>query len=286
MALPKNKKLPDKTNRPPLGGRPVVDKDDKNKPNKPKGPKVGKFYGGIGGYKGVRTKKVRRLVNGVIREEMNDLRAQGRQVKQDANNENRKARRDYRRGGQDLTYVHGETQDYLNNLAQRNQQMYQDQSQQSALSAQALGSMLGNTYSGAQSQGMEELARLGITGGGNFSGLQADQANAQSLAAIGGQNTQDTMGLQNSNAQLAMQSLQGMNQGSYMQGVGQNLNARNDKQQEILTNRVNQMNQVRHAMKDAKGERRDLFFQMLQQLQQTGWDQYLQAQQLKDSRKH
>lgn len=289
--LPKNKSLPKKGGGkqapPKLGGRPVADgNDNKPKPGgKGKGLGVGKFYGGRAGYKGVKTKKVKRLVNGVLREEMHDLKGQARLANRDANKEMRKARRDYHRGRGDLKYVHGETTDYLNSLAQRNQQMYADQAQSTAASTAALQSMLGGTYSGAQNQGMEELARLGIEGGGNFGQLQADQANAQSLAAISGNNAQSTGALANSNAQLAMQSLQGMNQGSYMQGIGQNLNARNNAFQDIRSNRIDQINEVRHAMKDAKSERRDLFFQLLQQLQQTGWNQYLQQQQLQMQRK-
>jgi hypothetical protein len=280
VILPKDKRLKNKRT---TGDKNNPDRDGKKgdgKKGNGLGSGMGKFYGGRGGYKGVRVKGVRRLVNGVLKDELNDLRKQARASRQDGRYLAQAAKRDYRRGLGDLNYVHGETADYLSGLNQRTQQTYADQGNQQAQAQAALNSMLGSTYSGAQSGASEELARLGIQGGGNFQQLGADQANAQAVAAQSGANAQSTLGMAGANSAAGMQMLQGMNQGSFMQGVGQNLNARNDQLGQIRSDRVNQMNEIRRAMQEARGSRRDMFFQLLQQLQQTGWDQYVQQQQL------
>lgn len=282
MALPRNKKLPPKKGTVGSGPKPIPPKGKDAKGGKNKNAKGGggKFYGGLGGYKGVKKQAVRRLVNGVLRDEMRDLRKQVRAVKQDTKAERRSLKADYRRGKADLEYVHGETADYLGALGNQNQQMFQQQGNQQQAAQAALQQHLQGTYSGAQTGAQEELARLGIQGGGNFQQLIADQANAGAVAAQSGANAQSTLGMAGANSAGAMQMLQGMNQGSFLQGIGQNLNARNDAMAEVRTNKINNLNEVRQAMAEAKGSRRDMFFQLLQQLQQTGWDQYMQQQQL------
>lgn len=284
--IPKNKKLPKKPSGPtkltPKGKGPNAKGNDK----KPAGKKGGGgFFGGRGGYKGVKKSDAKRLVNGVMREELSDLRSQGRTVKRDARSGIKVARTDYNRGKEDLRVVHGEVGDYLSSLAQRNAATVGNEQTQQAQAQAALQTMLGNTYSGAQSQAQSELGRLGIQGGGSFQQLGLDQANAQGVAAQSGANAQSTLGMAGSNSAAAMQMLQGMNQGSYMQGVGQNLNSRNDALAELRNNRTDQLNEVRNAMQEARGTRRDMYFQLLQQLQQTGWDQYVQQQQLQMQRK-
>lgn len=285
MSLPRNKKLGRKPNTPTkLEGRPKVPvKKGSTKPaKKPAGKKGGgsNFFGGRGGYKGVNKNQVKRLVGGLMREETSDLRQQRRQVGREFRQGAKGVRTDYARGVGDIKYVHGETTDYIGSLAQRsaaNQGAAMGQQQQAQA---ALQGMLGQTYSGAQSQGQQELARLGIQGAGNFQQLGADQANAMGVAAQSGANAESTLGMAGQNTAAAMQMLQGMNQGSMMQGIGQNLNARNDAMGELRDNRINQNNEVRLALREASATRKDLFFQLLQQLQQTGWDQYVQQRQL------
>jgi hypothetical protein len=48
----------------------------------------------------------------------------------------------------------------------------------------------------------------------------------------------------------------------------------------VRDNRIAQQNEVRTALQEARATRKDLFFQLLQQLQQTGWDQYVQQRNL------
>lgn len=290
--LPKNKKLP---NRPSLklqGGGPNGGPNTSGMPgsgprpthpNPPHGyhpaqhgglgvdgkkgdkkhKKKGKHYGAVGPYPGVPNHLLNQLVNGLLGQEMRDLRHQRQQV-----------RRTYQRGLGDLNHVFGETGDYLNFLQGQNQQQYSQTGQNIDAANQALQGQLGGIYGGAQGGANAELARLGMGDSVNMGGISADQANAQGMAAITGQNASSTLDLASNNTAQMAGLLQGMNQGSYQQAVGQNLNARNDA-----------MNKIMDAIVDTKKSRKDVWLQLAQQLQQTGWDQFLQLQQLKMQKK-
>lgn len=277
--LPRNKKL---TNR--LGGRPKAH-DPGPKPRSHVNGSMPKRFGAIGGYKGVSTKYVNQLVKGIIKPEIQDLRLQKNQLNHDTRNAVRHANEDYVRGQGDLGYVHGETADYLSNLVGRNTQLTADTHDHINAANAALQAQLGDTYSGAQTGAQTELARLGITGGGNLGQLNADRANALAVGAQAGANANSTAELSGSNAAAALQMLQGMNQGSYLQGIGQTLNKNQTNLADIRAQRLQGLEDIRQAMKDARGSRKDAVLQLLQQLQQTGWSQYLQLQQLRDSRR-
>lgn len=310
--LPRNKKLserrplvspegivkepPQMSNPPQIfhGQQGPKDKDkDKNKGGKndnkgdgkgdgKKGPgyKTKGRFGAYGGYKGVSRKKVNRLVGGVIRDEVRDLNHERRSVRREYKRNKRDVNRSFRRGQQDLKHVFGETGDFINSLGATSQQSILDQSAQINAAQAALQQQLGGTYTGAQQAGAEELARLGISGGGNFGQLIADQANAQAMGAQNAANQQATLGAMGGNAQQLMGMLAGMNQGSFMSNAGLNLQRRNDALIEARGNRDENMQTIRDAIRDTKLGRRDLFFQMLNQLQETGWSQYMDQQQL------
>lgn len=279
--LPRNKKLPNR-----LGGRPKASavKDTGPKPRNPinghrKGDGMPKYFGAVGGYKGVNTNYVNRLVKGLIKPAINDLRLQKNQLNHDTLNAVRHTREDYTRGQGDLSYVHGETGDYLNSLGQKNSQLYNNTNSHLDAANAALKAQLGNTYSGAQNAAQDELARLGIQGGGSFAQLGADQANALATGDQANTNAHTTAELAGGNAAAALQMLAGMNQGSYMQGVGQNLNKQQTALADIRAQNLQGKHDIRQAMVDARGSRKDAVLQLLQQLQQTGWSQYLQNQQ-------
>lgn len=271
--LPKNKKLKGRGGDGPKG-------NGNGNTAQSLGNGMPRYYGGVGGYKGVDTKKIKRLVNGLIRDEVKDLRRGKAQIRRETRHEMQGARRDYRRGLGDLNHVFGESGDYINHLGQQNAQMFQGQADQTGAATAALQAQLGNSYTGAMDAGQAELGRLGIGQGGNFSGLIADQANAQAMAGVTGQNAQNTLGMMGGNAAGLMNLVSGMNQGSYMADMGKNLNNRNDLLTEARRGRQDQYNQVRDAIRDTRGSRRDLFLQMLDSLQQTGWSQYMDQQNL------
>jgi hypothetical protein len=302
--LPRNKRLsrpvPGSGSHEPLGGKHNPKQPPKKHPHKPNGPKgdgkpgKGKghgkkkgsaFFGGRGGYKGVRKQRVKRLVNGVIRDEVRDLDRERKSVRREYKRDAVDVNRQYKRGRQDLKHVFGETGDYLGYLGNQASDQAQQQSNQIALAQKALEQQLGNTYTGAADQVTGELDRLGISGGGSLGQLQADYANNQALGAQAGANAQSTLGLMGGNTQQMMGLLQGMNQGSYMSNAGLNLQRRNDALIEARGNRDENMQAIRDAIRDVRGGRRDLFFQMLNQLQETGWGQYMDQQQLKMARR-
>lgn len=277
--LPKNKRL----SRPsPDGGG---GKHPKNPPKKDGGKKGSAYFGGYGGYKGVRKSKVKRLVNGIIRDEVRDLGNERRSVRREYRRDSRDVNRQFRRGKKDLRHVFGETEDYLGSLAQRNQNVVSNQSDQISAAQQALQRQLGNTYTGAADQINSELSRLGIEGGGNLGALYSDQANAQAMGAQAGANAQSTLGMMGGNAQQMMGLLQGMNQGAHMSNAGLNLQRRNDSLIEARGNRSENMQAIRDAIRDVRGGRRDLYVQMLNQLQETGWGQYMDQAQLNMARR-
>lgn len=240
----------------------------------------GGYFGGYGGFKGVKKRKVNRLVNGMIRSEVKDLRRVRAQVRNESKRDMQSVRRDYRRGKGDLEHIFGETGDYIQHLQGLNADSYNTQLNQTQAANAALQQQLGGTYSGAQDQVNAEMERLGIQGAGNLSGLIADQANAQAMASQAGANAEQTMGMAAGNTQQLMNLMQGMNQGSFQQAMGQNLNTRNEQLTQVRDDRRDKFNDIRRAIRDVRGGRRDLFFQLLNQLQETGWSQYMDQQQL------
>lgn len=307
MALPKNKKLSRRPAHPngsapaPQGvlshaggkkggkGKNVTSKNVKGGKNRNEASKLGNgmpaFYGGRGGYKGVSTKKVRGLTNGLIKDEVRSIKREKGEVKRDSVLEARSARRDYRRGKQDLRHVYGETGDYLKHLAEQNQGTFTQQSGLMDAANAALQQQLGGTYTGAIEGVNSEMARLGIEGGANTGQMFADQAFSQAQGAQAGANAQSTLGLTNANANQLSGLVQGMNQGSFMSAMGQNLNRRNDTLGEIKQNRIDNMDEITGAIRDVRMGRKDLFTQLLNQLQETGWGQYMDQQHLNLARK-
>lgn len=279
--------------RPP-GGKPPKTDQDKHPPGwrPPKhgglngdGPRKnkgggGKFFGGMGPYKGVPIKRVNQLINGIMRDELRDLRGEKRGIRRDMRNDLSGLRRDYQRGMGDLDHIYDETNDYMQHMNTQNQQMYDNAGNQVAGATQALQSQLGNTYTGAANSVNDEMARLGIQGAANTSQIQADSAFSQATAQQAGANAGSTLDLAQTNSGALSGLLMGMNQGQYQSSAGQQLNAFNDGRTDVMQNKLDNMQQIRDAMRDVKGSRRDLFIQMLNQLQQTGWGQMMDLQQL------
>jgi hypothetical protein len=264
--------------QPAKGIKTAAAKNHAGKGGKGGGGKSG-YYGGIGKYKGVKMGTVNSLVNGIINKENDDLRTQIRDVNRSTRDQNSQANALYNRGKGDLAYTHGETADFLKSIQGQSQQGYNNMANQQQAAAQALQAQLGNTYSGALTSGQEELNRLGIGNAGNFGGMIQDAANNQALAGQASNNIAGAMAMTQNNSNNYMSGLSGMNQGSYLQGLGEALNARNDQIATNNQNRLNQINKVHEAMTNNAGQRRDVFMQLLNQLSQTGWSQYLQAKQ-------
>lgn len=252
-----------------LGTKSLIPKGANQGTNKSGSSGSGKGPGGGSSLE----KTARRLTNGVIRDEVQDLRGQRREVNRAARHANLEVRNQYRRGAEDLDYVHQETGDYINSQNAQAQAGFNAASAEQSAAAAALQSQLQNVYAAGTGSATEEMARLGITGASGFLGqLASDGANAQATGAMTSANNQANLGLAQSNAGAVGNLLSGMNQGSYMQGIGQNLNSKNDGLNSNREEQGDQLALVREAIQEAQGSRKDTFLQLLTQLQTTGWN--------------
>lgn len=242
-------------------------------------------YGAVGGYKGVRKSTARDLADGVFQKEMRELQGQQRNLDRDTRQNVLEAENQYARAKGDLSHVYGTTGKYIDTQRTNTAAEYASGEQQSVAAANALKAQLSGLYSGATGGAESELERLGISDAGNYQGIMSDSLNAQAVASQSGENARSTMSQSGQNANALMGLLAGMNQGSYTSSAGQILNARNDAISRAKDEQYNQTRKIRDAMVQAKSSRKDIYLQLLQQLQQTGWSQYLQSQQLGLQRK-
>lgn len=208
----------------------------------------------------------RRLSNDIIKAEKRDLRDQSLAIHRGAANDRRDALQAYERGRGDLEYVRGETDDFLTGMNQKNADMYSGMKNTQQAATTALRGELNSTYSNAQAGANEELARLGIPTGGNFSQMSADAGFSDAQAQQAGANATGTMDLNAANASMLGGMLRSMNQGSFNANSGKNLNAYNDARKEILRNRNDQISKVRQGQTDLSRRRGEVFFQILQSL--------------------
>lgn len=221
--------------------------------------------------------KVNKLVGTIIGPELRGLNSQRSQVARDYAAGVDRANTAYERGKGDIDYVFGETGSYLDSLKGKNDAEAAAATARSTAAANALRSRLGGTYSGVQDSVSNELSRLGISGGGNLSGLMSDAANAQYTADQSSANAMSTLNQSNSNAGLVMSLLQGMNQGSKGSAAGKNLNARNDALADFNTARIANLNKISDAITETRKSRSDLFTQLFNQFQQSGWKGFLKG---------
>lgn len=248
-------------------------------------PKPPARYGKVGGYKGVNKSTAANLAAGVYNTEMRELQGQQRNADRDTRQDILEAENQYARAKGDLEHVYGKTGSYISTMKDRAASEYQTGRDQSVAATAALKNQLSGLYSGATGGAESELERLGISDAGNYQGILSDSLNAQAVASQSGENARSTMEQSGSNVNALMELLGGMNQGSHTSSTGQVLNARNDAISKANDENFNQTRKIRDAMVQAKASRKDIYLQLLQQLQQTGWSQYLQNQQLKIQRK-
>lgn len=248
-AKPKDKKLPEKANSDKKDGKGKPGKGNRNAEN-----------------------TARRLTNMAVKREVKDLRSQRREVSRTARHAKKEVRNQYQRGMGDLQAVHGTTAGYIDAQNARGQAGFDAASIEQNAAAAALQNQLQNVYGAGEGSATAEMARLGITGGEGFLGqLASDKGWAQSMGAQTSANNAANLGLAQANAGSVGQLLASMNQGSLMSGMGQNLNQRNDSMNSIRDEELDQKQLVREAIRDARGSRKDTFFQLLTQLKQSGW---------------
>lgn len=226
--------------------------------------------GGRKGGKGLEA-TARRLANGVIRDEVRDLRGQNKEVNRAAENAIDTARFQYQRGLGDLEYIGGETTDYVKSMGDKTQAMYGQTSLAQSAAAAALQQQLGGIYEQGAAGANSELSRLGINQDDFMGQMRVDGANAQATGAAQSASAASTLGAMQANSGAVSDLLGGMVQGSMLSNVGRNLNDRNDAFMDIRNEKQDQQALIRDAIKSARGSRQDVFFQLLQQLKQSGW---------------
>lgn len=217
--------------------------------------------GGIGGYKGVKRSKVNSLVDGIINAEVRQQRESSRSA-QDT----------YERSVGDINAIFRETDKGIkatNATYAQNRDAAKQGVNESAARQQ---SNLASIYGGAASGVNAELERLGINGaaGTGVAGLMADQAWQQGEAIQSRDNINNIINVGAGNNAALGSALLSMNTGERVSQLGQARNTRDTA-----------VSKVRDAIIEARKKRPDLFNQMLEQLQNTGWNQYFQNQQLK-----
>lgn len=222
-----------------------------------------------------RRRRVNDLIDSIINPEIRGLQSQRNQLNRDYQQGLNTANTQYERGKGDIEHVFGEVGEFLTGQAAKNTAEGSAAVGRSEAAAQALRSRLGDTYSGVQSGAESELARLGISAGGNMGGLQADAANAMYTADQSNTNAMTTLNQSNSNTAQMMNLLQGMNSGSKMSASGKNLNARNDTLAQLAAARIANLNKIGDALTETRKSRSDLYTQLFNQFQQSGWKGFM-----------
>lgn len=268
--LPKNKSLPKKRNSNESGtvGNRDRSSNSSSRTDSKSRPPVLKAHGRV-------EKRAKRLTQGIIRGEVRDLRSQKKEIKRAAKDARQVTNTSYERGVGDLQHINNEVVEQIGRSTLQSQQAFDATKTQQAAAAAALQNQLGSIYGNVQQDASQDLSSLGMDSSQFLGRLSSDQANMQGLAAVEGANAQSNLGFANQNSQQLSGLLQGMAAGSFMSNFGQNLNARNDSLAATATEKSNQLNLVRDAIADAKGSRKDVFLELLTQLEQSGWGKNL-----------
>jgi hypothetical protein len=233
-----------------------------SKDNKPK-------YKGPGGY-------ARRLVNAQIRDALRDIRGERRQVRRLAKNERSKTQSLYNRTRGDINHIFDETGAYIgeqNKIIQGRHDANEAQTlaAQNALQQQ-LQQVSGQNASGANS----ELERLGINAPNTLGQFAADAANNQGLAAIGGAHQMANLNAMEQGDASVGSLLASMNEGSRGSLLGNALNERNLSMADIQQRRLDAEMEVKEAMRETKGQRKDMVLELLEKLGASGWGPHMQ----------
>lgn len=235
----------------------------------------GRRYGAYGGFPGVRYADALALVNAGLKPEIRQVRNDIQKTRREAQLERQRARNHYQSAVGDLNHVFGESGDYIgfqNQAIQQNYDALEDRAQQAQ--AALLDHLQANGAANAGAANAE-LERLGIQGSGDMGQFAADQSNIENVAQVTGANNLANISAAQSNASDVGNLLLGMNAGSKASALGQQVSDRNDAFFEAEATKKVAVEQLRRTMSDLRKSRPDLVRQMLEQLRQSGWGQYM-----------
>ncbi len=244
----------------PFKGKPKPAKTTaKDKPRPKRNPsRIGAYYGGTDDWKGVRTRPAKRLVNGEIRRQTEDIRDQRRD-----------ATTLYKDTESGLNNIYGGLNNYIQERNASSLGAWNTAESQNDVAQEALQRQIAGSGAQAAANVSNELARLGITDSGALSSVVGGSQNALNIAAQTTANTDASLNAQRAAGVTIGNLMLGSAQASRASALNQNANDYRDARAEIDD-----------ALRDARGARSDLLLQMLEQMRATGWGQHMDQENL------
>lgn len=245
-----------------------------------RGKPGGTNYGAMGNYPGVRYSEAASLVNAQLKPQIRDIRNERQKLRRETQFERQRAYRNYNQTTGDLNHIFSETGDYIGSQNQAIQDQYSGLTDRTTQAQAALMQHLQENGAGAVNGVTSELSRLGIEGGADLGAISNDQQFMEGQAAINGQSMQANIGLQQAGASDVGNLLMGMTAGSRASSLGQAANAKSAALFEAEAAKKQGVEQLQRAMKDLRTSRPDLVRQMMEQMQESRWGQYMDSQNL------
>jgi hypothetical protein len=240
----------------------------------------GGAYGAYGDYEGVRYGEAASLVNAGLKPEIHQVQNDIQKTRRETQRERQRAKRQYNAAVGDIGHIFGESGDYINYQNQQMDQLAGQTMDQTQAAQAALMQHLSGTGQAAMGDVNAETERLGIQGMNYTAPMQQDQAFTTEQAQISGANNVANLNLSHQNSQELGSLLQGMNTGSQTAAYGRAANAKSEALFEAQANKHTAVEQLKRSLADLRGQRPDLIRQMLEQMQQSRWGQYMDTQNL------
>lgn len=237
-------------------------------------------YGAYAGYKGVKRKRAAHLVNADIRDMMQMLRRELKSGRRDLRHEMHDVRQDYRNEREDINNTFDETGKFIGQQNGIIDQRFADSNAQAQAAQAALMQQLGGMNASNSGAVDSELARLGMDSGSFTGQLSADQGYATDMASITGANNMANLAAMQASAGTVGNLLASMNEGSRGSMLSTNMRNRDEQIGDIRDAKHDFAKDIRQRVLDVKSQRGDMIRQMLEQLAQTGWAQYVDQQNL------
>ena len=229
---------------------------------KGKGKGHPKRYGAMGGYGGVKYSDAAHIIGGQIRHIVRGYKNQKDQT------------RDlYQKSKGDINHIFDSSGNYIMGANQKIADSYA--AQKSAMDSiyGALNGQLKSGASGIQDAAMAELQRMGINPGA--AGDMSSDANFMQAMVMGQQaNSGANMAAQAQGSDAVGQLLLGMNSGAKSSALGQAINTRNSG-----------LSDINAQIRDARSGRGDAINQLLMQMNDSRFQQWLGLQNLRMSRR-
>lgn len=239
-----------------------------------------KNYGAYGGYKGVSRKDAAKLVNPEIRAAVATLRKQRKLSRQSRNYYSKQYRNQWQGQRGNIKDNAKTTQNYIEGQNAAIGNLYQDAQDQSAQAQQALMSQLQSSTDATTNMANNNLGALGLGSVGDLGG-----ADRMALAAQQGANNQANLTAMSAGAKSIGDLFLGASSAERQSALGDARSARNEALNQARKAYWDDRTAINQEIRDTKASRRGLINQMMQQMAETGWGQYMDYENLKLSKK-